>query len=213
MRSDNASSGGSCTGARARGFTLLEVMVALVVTSIGLLGIAKLQALAYASTGSASMRSLVALQVAGLAASMHADRDYWAGNFAPSPLTITGTAISDGTLANTATTANYCVLGSGNTPCGTPSAANPTLAPTLAAFDLHTYATALNQMLGNSNPITTITCTPNPTTATVSCTIQVNWNEKAVSINTQSQQSTVQENTAQGTLGTFAPMYTLYVEP
>ena len=62
-----------------RGFTLLEVMVSLVVTSIGLLGIAKLQALAYASTGSASVRSLVALQAAGLAASMHADRGYWAG--------------------------------------------------------------------------------------------------------------------------------------
>jgi len=102
MRPDNASSGGSSTGMRARGFTLLEVMVALVVTSIGLLGIAKLQALAYASTGSASMRSLVALQVAGLAASMHADRGYWSGNFVATPLTITGTTISDATLANTA---------------------------------------------------------------------------------------------------------------
>ncbi|MEA3161860.1 MAG: hypothetical protein QOD95_3408, partial [Gammaproteobacteria bacterium] len=38
--------------AHARGFTLLEVMVSLFITAIGLLGIAKLQALAYASTGS-----------------------------------------------------------------------------------------------------------------------------------------------------------------
>jgi type IV pilus assembly protein PilV len=201
MRSDKAPSGGSCTRARARGFTLLEVMVALVITSIGLLGIAKLQALAYASTGSASMRSLVALQVAGLAASMHADRGYWSGNFVTSPLTITGTTISDATLANTATTANYCVLGSGNTPCGTANLGDPTL----AAFDLHTYAAALNGMLGNSNPITTIICTTSAVTATVSCTIQVTWNEKAVSVNSQSLQNTTQT--------TFAPTYTLYVEP
>ena len=51
MSSNPASSGGRRGHARARGFTLLEVMVALVVTTIGLLGIAKLQALAYASTG------------------------------------------------------------------------------------------------------------------------------------------------------------------
>src|ERR1700678_3910095 len=83
---------------RTRGFTLLEVMVALVITSIGLLGIAKIQALAYASTGSASVRSLVALQAAGLAASMHANRSYWAGGFAPIPVTINGTTITGGAL-------------------------------------------------------------------------------------------------------------------
>jgi type IV pilus assembly protein PilV len=77
---------------RAGGFTLLEVMVALVVTSIGLLGIAKIQALAYASTGTASIRSLVAMQVSGLAASMHADRTYWSG-LAPPSITITPTAV------------------------------------------------------------------------------------------------------------------------
>jgi type IV pilus assembly protein PilV len=185
---------------RARGFTLLEVMVALVVTSIGLLGIAKLQALAYASTGSASARALVALQVAGLAASMHADRGYWAGVGA-TPITITGTNISDNTLATTAAAPtnnlpSYCESGSGNTPCSTTA---------IASADVQTYAAALNTMLGNSSPITTITCTTNASTTTVSCEIQVTWNEKQVSINTQSAANTTQT--------TFAPTYTLYVEP
>jgi type IV pilus assembly protein PilV len=72
----------------------------------------------------------------------------------------------------------------------------------MAAFDLHTYATALNAMLLNSDPITTVTCTPS---APVNCTIQVTWNEKAVSINTQ--------GVANTTESTFAPTYTLYVEP
>ncbi len=178
---------------RSGGFTLLEVMVALIITSIGLLGIAKIQALAYASTTSASIRSMVALQAAGLAASMHANRTYWAAGAAPVPLTITGTVISDATLNGTAATPNYCVLGSGNTPCSTQM---------LAAFDLHTWAKTMNTMLGSSNPVTTITC---PVTIPVNCTIQITWNERAVGINAQSQAAT--------TVTTFAPTYTLYVEP
>jgi type IV pilus assembly protein PilV len=178
---------------RARGFTLLEVMVALMITSIGLLGIAKIQALAYASTGSASLRSLVALQAAGLAATMHANRDYWAGVSAPVTLTINGPNILDATLGPLANTPQYCWSGP-NTPCAF---------QTLAAFDLHTYANALNGMLGNSAPVTTIQCPAgnNP----VSCTINITWNEHAVSIDKQSAAATTQT--------TFAPTYTLYVEP
>jgi type IV pilus assembly protein PilV len=177
---------------RARGFTLLEVMVALVITSIGLLGIAKIQALAYASTGSASVRSLVALQAAGLAASMHANRNYWAAGLAPATLTISGTTFNP-VLNAAAASANYCVSGFGNTPCD---------APTLAAFDLFNYANSLNLMLGNSSPVTTINC---PIANPISCTIQVTWNEHVVSVNSNSATSTTQT--------AFAPTYMLYVEP
>jgi type IV pilus assembly protein PilV len=180
-------------GSRARGFTLLEVMVSVVITAIGLLGIAKIHALAYSSTATAGARSLVALQAAGLASSMHANRSYWAAGTAPVPVIITGTAINDATLNGAAASTGYCVFGTGPTPC------TPDL---MAAFDLHTYAAQLNGALGNSNPVTTITC---PVAIPVNCTIQVTWNEKAVSINQQSVAGTAQT--------TFAPTYTLYVEP
>jgi type IV pilus assembly protein PilV len=179
-------------GAQARGFTLLEVMIALVITSIGLLGIAKIHALAYSSTATAGARSIVAMQAAGLASSMHANRTYWSAGLAPVPVIITGTAISDATLNGAAATPNFCM-----------SAVGPACTPDLmAAFDLHTYAAELNAELPNSNPITTINC---PVAIPVNCTIQVTWNEKAVSINQQSLAGTTQ--------ATFAPTYTLYVEP
>ncbi len=168
------------------GFTLIEVMVALVITAIGLLGIAKIQALAYASTGSAGTRSLIALQAAGLASSMHANRNYWAG-LAASPIVITGASITTPAAMDAVVT--NCT---GGTYC---------LPDILAAYDLHSYAAALNGMLGNSNPVTTITCANIPT----SCSIQVTWNEHALSVNTQSQAATSQN--------TFLPTYTLYVEP
>jgi type IV pilus assembly protein PilV len=196
------------TRGRERGFTLVEVLVALFVTAVGLLGIAKIQALAYASTGSASVRSLVALEAGGLAASMHANRSYWAGGFAPIPVTITGTSIAGGTLNTEGLPTGlgyfsapgqglgFCEAGSGSTPCS---------AEFMAASDLHTYATALNGLLNNSNPVTTINCPAVVSPVPVSCIIQVTWNEKAVSINSQSVAATTES--------TFTPTYTLYVEP
>jgi type IV pilus assembly protein PilV len=177
----------------AGGFTLIEVLVALIITAIGLLGIAKIEALAFANTGSASTRSLVAIQAAGLASAMHANRAYWGLGLAPSPFTITGTVISDATLAATAPLGTECNLGGALAPC-TPAS--------LAAFDLHTWATALNGLLPGSNPITTITCAG---TLPVNCTVAVTWNEKTVSLNAQA--------TANTTAATFSPTYTLYVEP
>ena len=185
---------------RAGGFTLIEVLVALVITAIGLLGIAKIQALAYANTGSASVRALVAIQASGLAATMHANRVYWSLGSAPSPLIITNTTISDNTLNTTATGVTDCDMGGALAPCSSPAV--------LAAFDLHTWARGISGLLPSANPVTTITCNPTNVSLTLNCVIQITWNEKTVSLNAQSA-----AGTTSGTTGTFAPTYTLYVEP
>jgi type IV pilus assembly protein PilV len=187
--------------AHARGFKLIEVLVALIVTCIGLLGIAKIQALVYANTGSASTRSLVALQASGLAAAMHANRVYWSAGAAPSPITITNTTITESTntLNTTAAATTDCNL-TGST------VALPCTPAVLAAHDLHIWANGLSALLPGVTPTTTITCPP--ITIPLTCSIQVTWNEKTVSLNAQSA-----AGTTGGTTGTFAPTYTLYVEP
>ena len=172
-----------------RGFSLLEVLVALVIIGVGMLGIAKIQALAYASTGTASERSLAAIEAASLAASMRANRGYW--TVAPTPLTITVTgtvlASTDGTLIG----AYNCISGSGPTPC----AKN-----VLAGYDLQQWVTALNALLPNVTG--TISC-PTPAAASpIACTIQISWSERYTAINSQSAGNTM-----------AAPTYTLYVEP
>ena len=50
---------------RTGGFSLVEVMVALIVVSVGLLGLAKMEAVALASTTVAGNRSLAAIEAAG----------------------------------------------------------------------------------------------------------------------------------------------------
>jgi type IV pilus assembly protein PilV len=185
----------------ARGFTLIEVLVALIVTSIGLLGIAKIQALVYANTGSASVRSLVAIQASSLAAVMHANRAYWSAGLAPSPIVITNATITESTntLNTTATNVSDCNL-TGSTvtlPC------TPTV---LAAHDLHAWANGINALLPGSSPTTTITCPPN--SPPINCVIQIQWSEKSVALNAEAA-----AGTTGGTTGTFAPTYTLYVEP
>ena len=104
----------------ARGFSLIEVLVALVVVSVGLLGIAKMQAIAYSSTGVASKRSLAAIEAASLASSMHANRAYWSvSGVAPLTTTITGAAVTGSSDAALTAFAD-CTLGGGFAPC-TPS--------------------------------------------------------------------------------------------
>jgi type IV pilus assembly protein PilV len=175
---------------RDRGFSLVEVLVALVVLSVGLLGIAKMQALALSSTSVASMRSLAALEAASLAAAMHENRGYWTSPAAitpvATPVQVQGNAVSNGPAAAT------CTVG-GGAPC-TPIQ--------LAAYDLQQWANDLQALLPNDTA--TVTCLNNG--ARVDCTINISWSEKTLAINTQSQ--------GQATTATIDnPSYTLFVEP
>jgi type IV pilus assembly protein PilV len=169
---------------RTKGFSLVEVMVALVVLSVGLLGMAKMQALALSNTTSARMRSIAALEAASLASTMSADRTYWTSITADPNVAFSAGAITskaDATLLR------------GTCPC-TPAQ--------IARQDLDEWLTDLNLQLPNAQgQINCAAPTGPPAPTPASCTIALNWTEKQVISNSQ-------QTTAPATIN-----YTLYVEP
>ena len=185
---------------RARGFSLVEVMVALLVISIGLLGIAKMQALALSNTSGARLRSLAAIEAASLAATMQADRNYWAAITAKTTATIANGAVTDASDSALKTTA-ACQkpIGSAIAPCNV---------TTMAAYDLQQWAAALQGVLGsngNGANAASVTCTTATTTDPVSCMITINWTESQ--INTNSVEASGNNSALTN------PSYTLFVDP
>jgi type IV pilus assembly protein PilV len=185
----------SCARAQS-GFSLIEVMVALVVCSIGMLGLAKMESLALASEDVSGARTMAAMQASSLAAMMHADRGYWASTSATASAVVTwvsgAISITDTNLAAAAT-----CLTSGSSSC-TPIQ--------MAAYDVQNWGTGLQTLLPGYTA--TIVCTPAVVLAPVTCTITITWVENAVAANAQQTNITNITSSAAG-----SPSYTLNVEP
>lgn len=168
----------------AAGFSLIEVLVALIVLSVGLLGIAKMEALALSSTSVAARRSLAAIEAASLADSMHVNGAYW-GTASGVNITVSGDQVTQGLPVSPAPSCE-------DTPCA---------APNLASYDLQKWADSLSSLLPDD--LATVAC--NASTP-IQCLITISWNEQAVAINSAQAPagagSAITNNT-----------YTLYVEP
>jgi len=172
---------------RQRGFSMVEVLVSLIIIAVGMLGLAKIQALAYANTGIASQQSLAAVQAASMASAMRANHSYWSTVSLTTAFSYTANALVPAVSNTLATTTNYCT-----------SSCTPTL---LAEYDVQTWVTAVNGVL--PNPISTIYCpVPSPTGSAPGCYITLKWQEENVAINTNAVGNTM-----------TAPSYTLYVVP
>jgi type IV pilus assembly protein PilV len=167
------------------GFSLVEVLVALVVMSVGLLGIAKMQAVALSSTSVASQRSLASLEAAGLAATMHVNRGYWSSPAVAPTITVQGGTVTPLPGASVDCSAASCVPAS------------------MATYDLQQWASSLKNEALLPNYVVTINCPPLTTPS--SCTIKITWSEKSVALNAQGQTGNA------ATINT--PDYELYVEP
>jgi type IV pilus assembly protein PilV len=181
-------SAGHVIATRTRGFSLVEVMVALVVMSVGLLGIAKMQAVALSNTSVSSQRSLAALEAAGLAASMHANRGYWgAVGVVAKLITVQGGTVTPLPGAVLDCTSASCV----------PSA--------MATYDLQQWAKSLQSEALLPNYTATINC--GVITTPPSCTINITWSEKSVALNSTAAKQ------AGDSIAINQPDYELYVEP
>jgi type IV pilus assembly protein PilV len=181
----------------------VEVMVALVVISIGLLGIAKMQALALSSTGTAKTRALASIEAASLASTLRADRTYWSTIPATLTIDVASTAVVTATPDNTLNNA--------------PGSHCATVAPActsaqIAAQDLSDWAQTLTTVLpgGTAKVVCTVDAAGvNP----VSCSILLRWNENVVALNTANNAGMTAAQNKAALAATQPTQYTLYVEP
>jgi type IV pilus assembly protein PilV len=163
-----------------------------------MLGIVKMQALALSTTASSGVRSLVAIEAASLAASMHTNRDYWVAGPPPPVTNVSVTTTGPGT---TSVAIDVAALAAAQ-PCAT-TVTGCTSAMQIAAYDVQQWGAALAQVVPAA--LATISC--NSTAVPLSCTIQITWQENVTSTNN----ATAAISSAAGVLN--SPQYTLYVEP
>lgn len=192
-----------------RGFSLIEIMVSVVVICVGLLGIAKMQALAVSSTTTARLRAMAAFQAASLASAIRSNRLYWASTaaVANSPVTViipAGASAGGITITPSgfAQPDDACIVRSQspNAKCGGVGGAL-----TLAGFDVQRWAEAMVGLLPNLT--TTINC--QGLVQPPSCIIQLQWNEQTGAINSAEQSVAISAAAPGGS----SDYYTLYVEP
>jgi type IV pilus assembly protein PilV len=172
-----------------------------------------MQGLALSSTGSSRSRALAAIEASSLAAAMQANRTYWsASGTVPITFTVT-TSAGTATFSGVSPAALQAAV-SAVTPCGsmgtnlvscycTTGNAAPCTSSNLAASDLYDWGQTLAGFLPNATA--TVGCTT--TDLPVDCTIQINWSENTVALNTQEATNTA----ANGS--TVAVSYSLYVVP
>ena len=171
------------------GFTLVELLVTMLIVTVGLLGLAKLQATAVSNTSVARTRALMTYQAESLAGMMRANRAFWVtkGNLTTWPgfdVSTAGAATDSGLMVK---------LGSSGSCVGTSVTCNQY---NLAWDDMYNWAKAFNDP---TNPLAAfpgasakIVCVPlagpgnacgaNPTTPH-SYDITLTWQQKLVAIN------------------------------
>jgi len=137
--------------------------VALVILSIGLLGVAAMQASALSSTHGSQLESLVAIQARSLADAMSANPDYWANNSPNFTLSSAASSPTTPVFSDGAPTAPE--LGCLNTSCSQTD---------LAGYDLQQWGTELLTLVPGATA--TIACSAS---APVGCSITINWTEKS----------------------------------
>jgi type IV pilus assembly protein PilV len=148
---------GSPDRARNRGFSLVEVLVALLVLSIGLLGISKLVLISARANDSAYLRSQATVLAYSILDAMHANRQAAiAGNYA---IAAASGAVDPGVQCNNAA------------PC--------TNTLTLAQYDLYQWKQRLLALGPSGDGTVAMAAVTDPVSGTTSttATITVSWDD------------------------------------
>jgi type IV pilus assembly protein PilV len=164
----------------AAGFTLVELLVTVLIVSVGMLGLIKLEAAGVSESQVSRVRSLLTFQAESLAGMMRADRGYWASTTVAGPTySFDGTAFTPSLGTTLDCTAAYC---------------SPT---DMAKFDLNAWAT--NFAAAFPAATASISCvTPTAAACAVGSTvpttydIKLTWAEKTIAVNRSSTGTTGQ---------------------
>jgi len=177
---------------RQKGASLIEVLIAILIVAVGVLGLTKMQALTISNTQVSGARALVAMQASSLGALMHSNKGYW--------------QVKLGNIAN-CMAASCTLTGSSTSKFGTPpsscSSTSTCLPTAMAAYDINNWMAQMNQNIPGYTTI--ISCDGN-LTMPVTCSIEITWLEK------QAGGGTATASIAAATPA-VAQAYYLYVQP
>jgi type IV pilus assembly protein PilV len=175
----------------ARGFTLIEVLVTLAIISIGMLGLAKLQAAAQAETAVARVRSLMNFQAESLASAMRSNPTYWQ--------TQAGSSYPQVSITTSSGSYGYSISGTFSQAASGACVGNVTCTPQqLAQDDVNTWAYAFAHAFPN-NSSATISCA-GTTTTPETCDITLTASEHYLAVSTTTMASAAQTGTSTITL-------------
>ena len=163
------------------GFSLIELMLAVMVIAIGLLGNAAMQALSLNNTAIARNRSLGAIEADALASMMHSNIGYWQSTAVPSTaFSITGTPANQGGTYQSTVLSNATLTNQQGTDCiANPCTGGTTTGVQMAAYDLSQWGFSVANLLptGTGNVSCSVTIAGGVLTSPVSCVITVSWTE------------------------------------
>ena len=149
---------------KEQGFSMLEVLVAMVVIMVGALGIAGMQLLAITSTENARYQNVATMLAGSLTAAMQANVAYW--GTPPPKIVVDGTTITGGP----ATTAKTCI--------GLTVVCDKT---EMAFYDLKTWVGEVAAALPGSS--TLIVCPGSKSPAI--CSVTLTWSERNVALHNE----------------------------
>jgi type IV pilus assembly protein PilV len=164
---------------QARGFSMLEVLIAMLVIMIGALGIASMQLLAVTSTENARYQNVATMLGSSLAGAMQANVNFW--GTPPPSITVIGTTNVGGPAATSAT-------------CEGPT--NVCTGVVMASRDLRVWGKEVADSLPGGRAVIVCPALSSPAI----CTITVSWTQRNVSLSNATTDGSANGNSSYQTL-------------